>query len=306
MILAVTVTNDRGEELRIPLSQAGAEKTGIAITSIEGIGGGSADIYTQETASSDGSVYTSSRATQRNIVISANLLEAPTVEEVRHKTYRYFPKKKKVSLRFETDSRICDIEGYVESNEANIFEEHENVQISVICPYPYFYSAGEGKEVLTVFYGIEPTFEFPFSNESLTEKLIIFGEIQNKTENTIYYTGDADVGIVMHIRAMGTASNITLYNVESREHMTLDTDKLQSMTGKGLTAGDEIIISTVQNDKYVQLLRDGEYINILNCLDKQSDWLKISPGDNLFTYTADSGAENLQFWITNRTLFEGV
>ena len=88
--------------------------------------------------------------------------------------------------------------------------------------------------------------------------------------------------------------------------MTIDTDKLTSMTGKGLSAGDEIIVSTVKNDKYIRLLRDGIYTNILNCLNKESDWLELTPGDNLFAYTADSGAENLQFWVTNKTLFEGV
>lgn len=306
MILAVTVTNELGDQLRIPLSQQGAIDTGIGISKIEGIGAGSADIYTQETASSDGSNFTSARATERNIVIEAYLLPQKTIEESRHRTYKYFPKKKKVTLRFETESRVCDIDGYVESNEPDIFSERESTQISIICPYPYFSSAGSDKETLTVFYGIEPTFEFIFSNESLTDPLIQFGAIQNKTENNIFYGGDADVGIMMHIRAMGTAKNITLYNIETRESMTIDTDKLESMTGSPLSAGDEIIVSTIKNDKYVQLLREGVYTNILNCLDRDSDWLELTPGDNLFAYTAESGAENLQFWVTNKTLFEGV
>ena len=35
-------------------------------------------------------------------------------------------------------------------------------------------------------------FEFPFSNESLEENLIEFGEIINKKENVIVYEGDED------------------------------------------------------------------------------------------------------------------
>lgn len=35
-------------------------------------------------------------------------------------------------------------------------------------------------------------FEFPFSNESLEENLIEFGEIVNKKENVIVYEGDED------------------------------------------------------------------------------------------------------------------
>ena len=35
-------------------------------------------------------------------------------------------------------------------------------------------------------------FEFPFSNESLEENFIEFGEIVNKKENVIVYEGDED------------------------------------------------------------------------------------------------------------------
>ena len=40
------------------------------------------------------------------------------------------------------------------------------------------------------FYSIDQMFEFPFSNESLTEPLLVFGEIQIKTEGviTVSYT----------------------------------------------------------------------------------------------------------------------
>lgn len=304
MIKSLTVTNYVGDSWEIELAKP--KKYGIAITDITGIDAVTADIYDQEMASSDGSIYTSSRATKRNIVISATLLPVTTVEEVRHLLYKMFPVKHATTLRFETETRVCEIDGYVESNAHVIFKEQVTIQVSVICPYPYFRSVeGDGGNVI-YFYGIEAMFEFPFSNESLTDNLIEFGEIVNRKENVIVYEGDEDTGIIIRIDAFGSAGSITIYDVLTRESMRLDNDKLQKMTGKGISQGDSIIISTVKNDKYIQLLRDGVYTNILNCLDRDSDWISLSNGDNVFVYEADSGADNLQFRIEHDILYTGV
>lgn len=304
MIYSVTVTNYVGNSWEIEL--VNPKKYGIAITDITGIDAVSADIYDQEMASSDGSIYTSSRAKKRNIVISAKLLPVDTVEKVRHLLYKMFPVKRSTTLRFKTETRVCEIDGYVESNAHVIFKDQVTVQISIICPYPYFHSAGNDGENITYFYGIEPMFEFPFSNESLDDNLIEFGSIVNKKENVITYGGDEDVGVTIRIDAFGEAGSITIYNVLTRESLHLDNEKLKTMTGSGIKQGDEIIISTVKNNKYIQLLRDGKYTNILNCLDRDSDWISLSNGDNVFAYEADSGADNLQFCIENDILYTGV
>ena len=107
----------------------------------------------------------------------------------------------------------------MESNDPNIFSSQEGTQISIICPDPYLYSAGKGGVNTTVFYGIDSIFEFPFSNESLTEPLIIFGTIQNKTENVITYKGDSEIGVTIQIHAIGEATNVTIYNTGTRQSL---------------------------------------------------------------------------------------
>ena len=97
----------------------------------------------------------------------------------------------------------------------------------------------------------------PFSNESLTESLIEFGEIKNETEQTVYYSGDAEIGVVITIHAIGNVRNITIYNTGTREVMRIDTDKLEQLTGSGMVAGDEIIISTIKGDKSITLLNSS-------------------------------------------------
>lgn len=301
MIKAVKVTNYLGQSKRFELARP--EDSGFIVKKIDGLGPSKANIHTTEMATNDGSLYNSARVNSRNIVLSLKLMFHPTVEDTRQESYKYFPIKKRVILSIETDNRICETYGYVESNEPDIFSKDESTQISIICPDPYFYSEHANT---TIFYGVEPLFEFPFSNESLTEPLIEFGEIKNETEQTIYYSGDAETGIMIYIHAIGDVSNITIYNTGTREVMRIDTNKLQKLTGTGMVAGDEIIICTVKGEKSVTLLRNGLYTNILNCLDKDADWFQLSKGDNIFAFVAEEGTSNLQFRIENKIVYEGV
>lgn len=304
MIKSITVTNHLGDSLKMELGKP--EESGFLITSIDGLGPAQGDISMTKLAAADGSVYNSARVETRNIVINIKYLFKETIEDARLLSYKYFPVKKKVNLLIETDNRLATIDGYVESNSPDIFSSSEMTQISILCAYPYFYSAGEDGNQTTVFSGIEPLFEFEFSNESLTEPLLEFGEIKNREESVVTYYGDADVGVKITIHATGPVSNISIYNTRTREIMHIDTDKIKTITGEGIIAGDDIIINTIVGDKYVHLVRKGKTINILNALDKYSDWFTLSRGDNIFAFTADAGSNNLQFQIENRLLYEGV
>lgn len=304
MIKSVIVTNYLGESIKLILGEP--EKSGFLIKSITGLGPGKAEVNTTKLSTIDGSVFNSAKVNERNIVLTIIFLEKDTIEDARQLTYKYFPIKKPLTLLIETDNRYCYAEGYVENNDPDIFSLQEQTQISVICPDPYFYSAGEAGKNVTVFSGIEPEFEFPFSNESLTENLIITGAIQNKTEEVITYNGDSETGVFIRIHAIGAVKMITIYNTGTRELMKIDTDKLASLTGSGIIASDDILISTVKRKKYVHLVRAGKEYNILNCLGKNSDWFTLAKGDNVFAYVAEEGSSNLQFRIENRVLYEGI
>ena len=135
---------------------------------------------------------------------------------------------------------------------------------------------------------------------------IEMGSIEIMTERTIYYDGDAETGVLINIHAIGSATNVTIYNTGTREMMRINTDKLAALTGAGIVAGDEIEICTVKGNKYAKLLRGGVITNILNAIDRPADWFQLAQGDNVFTYLADTGSSYLQFTIANKTAFEGV
>lgn len=307
MIYSIVVTNYLGDRIKLELGKP--DVSGFLIKSITGLGPAKANVNTTEVSTNDGSLFNSARLSQRNIVLDMvfiNTVYGESIEDLRQKSYKYFPLKKSVELTIETDNRYVKTTGYVESNEPNIFSSQEGTQISIICPDPYFYSAGEDGNNVTNFYSIDPIFEFPFSNESLDEPLLVFGEIQIKTEGIITYHGDSEIGVMIYIHAIGPATNINIYNTETREVMRINTEKISSLTGKGIVASDDIVINTAKGEKSITLIREGVSYNILNCLDKNTDWFTLAKGDNIFAFTADSGVTNLQFRVENKVIYEGV
>lgn len=307
MIYSIVVTNYLGDRIKLELGKP--DVSGFLIKSIIGLGPAKANVNTTEVSTNDGSLFNSARLSQRNIVLDMvfiNTVYGESIEDLRQKSYKYFPLKKSVELTIETDNRYVKTTGYVESNEPNIFSSQEGTQISIICPDPYFYSAGEDGNNVTNFYSIDPMFEFPFSNESLDEPLLVFGEIQIKTEGVITYHGDSEIGVMIYIHAIGPATNINIYNTETREVMRINTEKISSLTGKGIVASDDIVINTAKGEKSITLIREGVSYNILNCLDKNTDWFTLAKGDNIFAFTADSGVTNLQFRVENKVIYEGV
>lgn len=304
MIKSVTVTNYVGDSIKLRLREP--EYSGFLIKSISGLGPAKADINSSIVATMDGEMFNSSRMDKRNIVLDlifADTVNKESIEEIRHKSYKYFPLKRKVELLIETDKRKVKAIGYVESNEPNIFSSQESTKISIVCPDPYLYSSDMD---VTNFYSIEPMFEFEFGNESLTDPLLVMSEIKLITEGYVRYSGDADIGMTIRIHALAPASNITIYNIETREQMKIDTAKIEAITGKGIVSKDDLIITTLKGNKSVTLIREGVSYNVLNCLSRDADWFKLSRGDNHFAFTAESGISNLQISIENNVIYEGV
>lgn len=194
MIKKVIVTNYLGESIEFELRAP--EKTGLFIRSIDGLGPGKASINTTDIASDDGSIFNSARSEQRNIVLTLGCLIADgvtdSIETARQLTYKYFPKKKPLKFYILTDNRELEILGYTESNEPEIFTDDETTQISIICPDPLFYSAGEGGTHTTVFNGVDFLFEFAFDNESVGVPVTIIPGIAKEKQILVLELPDPD------------------------------------------------------------------------------------------------------------------
>jgi hypothetical protein len=304
MIRSLIVTNHLDETITLDLQHP--ERSGLVVTNVEGLGPATANINTTELATMDGSRYNSSRKTQRNVVIHLDFRASDDVETARQLTYKYFPVKHYVILTVVSDNRKSMLMGYVESNEPDIFSEYETATISIICPDPNVYAVDDDMESNVIFSGTVSNFEFPFDNNSIVERVIELGDVQRKRRETITYNGDSDVGIVIIIHATGNVENVTIFNINSRETIYIDTDKLKDLTGDIITYGDTITINTRAGEKSAILLRDGEEYNILNCIGKNAAWFTIGKGDNVFAFDAEVGNEMIQFTIEWQSVYEGV
>ena len=347
MIKKITFKNRFGESVTCEL--ADPAKTGFAITSITGLGPGASNINVKEIATADGGYFGSARTPSRNIVFTFRMYEwylKPhktdpeylSPERARHRTYNLFKLKSMVEITIETDDRKAQIYGYVESNEPVIFSNAEETQVSIICPGYYFKmlnASGENEFVEDIFnYGL---FSFPFSNESLRDKLIIFG---NNTENNQYgvtYIGDAETGFELRLNFTGNVNSLSISVTPKpftgawiRDHMelgvsdgpvpdpvpiedigmryiTLDMAKLQTVLGDPVfRAGDELIINSIRGSKKAILYRDDTTYNLLDCF-THLDWMKLYPGYNTFETFVDSASlQHVTASIRYQMLCEGI
>lgn len=540
MIKTVTVTNYLGESLTLELSNP--FDIGINVRSIEGIGPPKGNVNYTEIASGDGGQFNSARASIRNITMQLGLMPVPTVEESRHRVYKYFPLDQQVTLRFETDKRLCEITGWVEECEPDIFSDDETIDVSIVCPDPYFYSVDSQLGALN-FSGVVDEFEFPFENSpdneskiavmamaastsgdvpefdsiiqdayelrnvigkvgiqafnvnnvytdkqwvvengviklknspgkccakelfyydnglisrhlqfkttsstlkaryvtikgttdpeiytgtsdigpegnisysftesgnflptywyyyfvnfneddmsvrsgdvmicnrgnsvefegkpadpdiyydyepfdisdweetpdpgpdpdpdpdpgpepepgedngfpdppgeyplypvevdqaDTTNQYIEFASLVYRQEENIPYDGDVPTGVVMRLHATGEVRNITIYNMGTRERIVISTDRIKAITGHDFNTGDDIIITTTRGSKSIEYVHEGISYNILNALEKDTDWFMLSKGDNVFAYICEYGTEDLQFRFEYPTLYWGI
>ena len=303
MIYSVTVTNHLGKSLKMVLGEPW--ESGLLIEEISGLGPTKATINSVTYATGDGRLFNSAKQAERNITFKINPLELPDVETTRHLCYQMFPVKKEITLLFETDYRTCFCTGHVETCEPDIFSEKEQIDISIICDDPFFYSVNN----LYVLNGLDSLFEFPFSNESLTEELIDFGELRYDVGAPIEYTGDADCGCIITLNCSGEVKNPKVRNLETGEVMNINTTKLSYIVGDSsdrLLANDKFIINTMYGKKSATLYRNGKYYNCLGCLDRDTDWLQLHYGTNTFGYGADLGIYNCTIDIQSYIVYSGV
>lgn len=201
MIKSIKITNHLQESIELDLYEP--EKSGFIIRSIEGLGPTKANIFFTDIVTLDGAIDNGGRLTTRNIVMSLVFLssETETIEDVRLKSYRYWPIKRNIIFEIETDNRHCYTIGRVESNVPSIFDEHEGCQISILCPNSYYQDMNLD---VTNFYAMDFGFEFPFENNSVvkTGKNLLINNLLSWTANDVNFKMQSDYTFYAH----GTAN----------------------------------------------------------------------------------------------------
>jgi hypothetical protein len=304
MIYTIIATNAKGDSVELDLANPWAG--GIAVTGASGLGPAEGTINTVNFATSDGALFNSSRIKSRDIELNLKFLGSD-IEAVRHKLLRYFRVKHPITLDFITDYRHTYITGHVEKNEIDIFSNSEGADLTIVCPNPFFRLRDPAKGKNSVrFTTSTPSFEFEFQDPNSDSPTLIFGEMTSTGETVVVYEGDADASTIVDIQFLGPASGVKLYNTTTQTRINIDTNEISRLLGSTIRAGDRLSISSGVGDKYVKAYRDGNVYNALSALDKDSDWIFLTPGDNLITVRADTGIDNVSAIISFENLYESI
>lgn len=277
------VENEQGKVLDFACSSE------YIVYKIDGLNPAKANITTSTNSTMDGTVVNSKRVENRNIVLYINITR--DIENNRIRLYEYFTSKNEVILYFKNQTRNVYIKGYVENVEIDFFSSNQNMQVSILCPNPYFKDIEDN---YTSFSQLQSLFEFDFS---LPENGAVFSEIVTDPRTVITNVGDVDTGIIITINATGTVINPVIYDAMARTHMKLNITLVDT---------DALIINTNIGQKGIQLVRNGVSTNAMGYLVPDSTWLILSAGDNIYTYSADKGADDMQVEFRTSVLYGGV
>lgn len=170
------------------------------------------------------------------------------------------------------------------------------ISITLYVPVPYW-RAEIAKTVWIA--GWAAAFEFPVE---ITGDGIEFGTRTETRVVNVQNSGSIETGCTITFSARSNVTNPAVYMAaNSGRYIRIVTS---------MSAGDVVTINTTRGQNAAQLTiyraDAGESYNAFSLLDPGSEFLQISPGDNLIRYDADAGADALDVSITIDELFAGV
>ena len=249
----------------------------IQITNIDGLEPVKASVSTSPFGSVDGEAYTGSSVLGRNIVLTLHPnpnWDNWSYESLRRLIYSYFMPKRPTRLVFYSDDIIpVQISGIVESVTVNPFSKDPEIQVSIICPDPYFTALNA--EVIT--------------GQSVRPD----GEIA-----AIDYDGSVEAGIYVKVTSVSGSSPTSIGIQIGDPAITYFT------VAATVSSSMYFEMSSIPMQKYVQNIdmNTGVIINLLSKITVQegSLWPILQPGENDFSVITDAGVQDWELTYFER------
>ena len=263
------------------------------VASITGLNPPKAQINTTNLVGMDGAMYNSSFMGTRNIVIT--LMLRGDQEAARKELMEYFRSKGLCSFYFQNGNVNAYINGYVESIEYNIFQRTEEMQISIICPDPYFHGLTQHVIPMT---GTTPLFSFEFAIDE--DDPVELSTYDSDPVTTIVNDSQADSGLTFVAKFVSSASSISFENLDTSESVTLAYRFLADDILLYSTLGDDVIF-TLERGASISNMFPSTYLGDV-------DIMTIHPGENNFGYTIDgtNNSSKADLVLIYRSCYQGV
>ena len=254
-----------------------------------------ADINTSVAGTIDGAFYNSARVNMRNIVLT--IVIEGDIEANRQHLYRIFPIKSACTVFFKNENMNVQISGYVEVVEGDLFSKREQMQISIVCPRPFWSVLG------LVAYELSTTvamFEFPFSIAPTPG--VAISEYTQQPTIKIYNDGSVPCGFTADIEIATGSQGITaltLYNLTTQKKIGV----LGSVT---LAAGGKVHLSTIPGSLKISMEHGGTVTNLINKLIGGSTFFDLALGENILYFTCTGDVDDVDINLTPMMLYAGV
>ena len=249
----------------LPLSDNGREETDlIQVRNITGLDPVKAAVNTSSFGSVDGAAYIGSNVASRNIVLTLHPnpdWNTWTFESLRRLIYTYFMPKLLTRLVFRSnDIPPVEIYGYVEDVSVTQFAKDVEIQVSIICPDPYF---------------------------TAVDPVIVAGRSWTSSEYnriTIDYKGSIETGFNVKLtQSSGNAPNIVDIQVGTPTESEF---RVETSSGNIpiLDSSNYLVVNSIAGQRYVQnvSLATGVITNLLPKVRQGSQWVTLRPGQQTF------------------------
>lgn len=242
------------------------------VRNIDGLGAVKADVNTTPKGSVDGGSFNGASIGDRNIVLTLGLdpdWDEWTVSRLRRLLDKYFLPKQYVRLVFESmEFSPVGINGYVESNEPNMFSKDPEQQISIICPDLYF---------------------------KALEATVIEG---TTTSGPVYpdYQGNVETGMHVEVVRGADAIDPTSVHIEVSGGSPFFPygDFIDVLSGSPVVElNKKLVMNSVPGEKYIkkvdQFLNETNLLNYATIINR---WPVIGPGTDGFSVTSNAGVQD--------------
>ena len=244
-MLKVSAKNSKNQTIQLTQSSS------YQLVAITGIDPPVASVATAQLATDDGSQFNIARIPQRNIVLTIQPLG--DVETTRTALYPYFTPKASTALYIQTGSRNVYINGIVESFTVDYNANPQLIQVSIICPKPFF-----------------------LDTTPVSQSISGSATVNNK--------GEIELGFYLNVILASSISTLSLLNST--------TGKSLYFSGLSLESGDEIYIDTRTGQKNAYYVRNSNVYSLLPYLNLVSEWPTLISGNNTISISAGSGTIN--------------
>lgn len=235
----------------------------------------------------DGTIITSKKIEPREIIITGDIKKNQNEDINRALLISFFNPKSDGILRVNRNGVekkiVYDVSAFKFSNKK--MSEWQQFKIELECSNPYFESIDNfGKNIALI------TKQFAFPLVICPKKIMGFKTYNNNV--LLLNDGDCETGCEIRIKAAG--GKVT------RPKVSLN-DKFIAVNVE-MEFGDELVINTKPRQKSIIL--NGN--NVVNKIDRKSDFFSLNVGNNIMTYESDEGYQDMEIYVYFYKKYLGV